>query len=436
MRHRSERSLVMTLVLAILPAFAQDAPMFRGNLAHTGVYEAVGVTKTPKVKWKFQTGGRLISSPAIVNGTAYIGSFDGSLYAVDAERGAVKWKFETEGSVPSSPAVAGGLVYFGSYDGNFYAVDSATGKKRWSFQTEGERRFAAKNINGILPEKETMPDFWDFYLSSPVVWEGKVYFGSGDGNIYALDATSGGLKWKFKTGNVVHTSPAIANSTLFIGGFDTFFYALNATTGEEKWRYKTGEDPSIHNQEGITSSAAVADGIVYFGCRDSHLYFLEAETGRRITEFFGGGGWISNSPAIKDGKVYFGGGSDGHFQWLDSKTGTAVYSLNIEAGTFASPVIAGNLLYVATFSNELKAFDLTTHNVIWKFNTVSPGQEAAAKSSAKPEPGPLQRLNFYDDRVGDMVNRLNRGIFLSSPVVVRNVVYIASTDGALYALTE
>ncbi len=433
---RRSRMLVFAFALAALPALAQDAPMFRGNLAHTGVYDAVGVTKTPKVKWKFQTAGRLISSPAVVNGTAYIGSFDGYLYAVDASSGAAKWKFETQGSVSSSPAVAGGLVYFASYDGNFYAVSSATGEKKWSFQTEGERRFAAKNINGILPQKETMPDFWDFYLSSPVVWEGKVYFGSGDGNIYALDAASGGLKWKFKTGNVVHASPAIANGTLFIGGFDTFFYALDATTGEEKWRYKTGEDPSIHNQEGITSSAAVADGIVYFGCRDSHLYFIDAETGRRKTEFFGGGGWISNSPAVKDGKVYFGGGSDRRFQWLDSKTGATVYSLNIEAGTFSSPVIAGKLLYVATFNNELKAFDLTTHDVIWRFNTVSPGQEAREKSGAKPEPGPLQPLSFYDDRVGDMVNRFNRGIFLSSPVVVGNVVYIASTDGALYALTE
>lgn len=427
---RHARMLVVSLALAILPAFAQDAPMFRGNPAHTGVYDAVGVTKAPKVKWKFQTTGRLISSPAIVNGTAYIGSFDGFLYAVDAERGSGKWKFETDGSISSSPAVAGGLVYFVSYDGNFYAVDSATGKKKWSFQTEGERRFAAKNINGISPEKETMPDFWDFYLSSPVVWEGKVYFGSGDGNIYALDATSGTLKWKFKTGNVVHASPAIASGTLFIGGFDTFFYALDANTGEEKWRHKTGEDPSIHNQEGITSSAAVADGMVYVGCRDSHLYFLDAETGRRKTEFFGGGGWISNSPAVKDGRLYFGGGSDRRFQWLDSKTAAPVYSLNIEAGTFASPAIAGNLLYVATFNNELRAFDLTTHNVVWKFNTGSPGQETAEK------PGSLQPLNFYDDRVGDMVNRFNRGIFLSSPVVVGNVVYIASTDGALYALTD
>ena len=56
-----------------------------------------------------------------------------------------------------------------------------------------------------------MPDPFDCYLSSPAVWNGAVYFGSGDGNVYALDAASGALRWKFKTGDVVHASPAIAD---------------------------------------------------------------------------------------------------------------------------------------------------------------------------------------------------------------------------------
>ncbi len=58
-----------------------------------------------------------------------------------------------------------------------------------------------------------MPDPFDFYLSSPTLANGNVYFGSGDGNVYALDAVTGSLKWKFQTGDVVHASPAIANGT-------------------------------------------------------------------------------------------------------------------------------------------------------------------------------------------------------------------------------
>ncbi len=51
--------------------------MFRGNLAHTGVYDAAGVPKLTGLKWKFHTGGLIISSPAIANGLVYVGSTDG-----------------------------------------------------------------------------------------------------------------------------------------------------------------------------------------------------------------------------------------------------------------------------------------------------------------------------------------------------------------------
>src|SRR5207302_8267614 len=109
---------------------------------------------------------------------------------------------------------------------------------------------------------------------------GGVYFGSGDSNIYALDAASGSLKWKFKTGDVVHASPAISGGILFVGSWDSYFYALDAGSGRQVWRFKTGEYPVIHNQVGIQSSAAVADGVVYFGCRDSKFYAVDAATGK------------------------------------------------------------------------------------------------------------------------------------------------------------
>jgi outer membrane protein assembly factor BamB len=219
---------------------------------------------------------------------------------------------------------------------------------------------------------------------------------------------------------------------VFIGSFDGYFYALDASTGAQKWRYRTGEDPVIHNQEGITSSAAVVDGVVYFGCRDSHLYFLDAETGQRTWEFFAGGGWISNSPAVTKGKVYFGGGSDKRFHALDAKTGADLFSLDVAAGTFASPAITGNILYLATFTSELRAIDLTTHSLVWTFQVPTEGQETAPKASASPSP--LKPLLFYDDRVAAMTRKFQSGVHLSSPVVAGGVLYIGNTNGALYAL--
>src|SRR5581483_9990784 len=249
--------------VALIPA--QDAPMFRGNLQHSGTYNAAGVPQLGGVKWKFHTEGRVISSPAVVDGVLYVGSTDSNLYALDAATGTLKWKFPTGSWVVSSPAVSGGMVYFGSYDSNFYAVDAGTGQQRWKFQTGGERRYAGKHLHHLEPAAEPMPDPWDFFLSSPSIWDSAVYFGSSDGNVYALDAASGKLKWKVQTGDVVHSSPAIADGVLYVGSWDTYLYALDAGTGKEKWRFKTGDDPEFHNHIGIQSSPAVGDGVVYFG---------------------------------------------------------------------------------------------------------------------------------------------------------------------------
>jgi PQQ-like domain len=162
--------LIATFFLALsIPALGADAATFRGDLIHSGAYDAAGVPKVAQLKWKFATKGMVISSPAVAKGVVYVGSTDGNLYAVDLETGAQKWKFETKVRITASPTVDGGIVYFGSYDGKFYALDAANGQLKWKFQTGGERRFAGKHLHGSQPDGETMPDPFDFYLSSPAV---------------------------------------------------------------------------------------------------------------------------------------------------------------------------------------------------------------------------------------------------------------------------
>jgi eukaryotic-like serine/threonine-protein kinase len=360
--------------------------MFRGNPSRTGVYDAVGAPKLTGVKWKFHTNGYVISSPAVANGTAYVGSTDGHLYAVDLAAGTQKWKFKTDARVVSSPAVEGGVVYFGSYDGMFYAVDGTSGQMKWKFATPGERRFAAKHSHGSLPKGETMPDPFDCYLSSPVVFGGNVYFGSGDGNIYALDASSGKVNWKFQTGDVVHASPAIADGTLFVGSWDSYFYAIDAATGKEKWKFKTGEDHETYNQVGIQSSATVADGIVYFGCRDSNLYALDARSGEKKWAYNNKGPWVIVSPAVKDGTVYFATSDSALFHAVNAKSGAEIFSLKLTRPMFASPAIAGDLLYQPSHDGKLHAIDLKARKPAWEFQTEGSQQNLAAFS--KPDGTP------------------------------------------------
>lgn len=414
---------------------ADDTPMFRNDAAHSGIYSG-GVPQLHRIRWSFHTGGEVVSSPAVVNGVVYVGSNDGHLYAIDAKTGAQKWLFAAKARIPSSPAVSDGRVYFGAYDGTFYALDARTGKVAWTFRNAGERRYAATHIHGAIPAGETMPDPFDVYLSSPAIWNGAVYFGSGDSNIYALDAANGSIRWKFKTGDVVHASPAIADGKLYVGSWDSYFYALDAATGTELWRFKTGEDPDMHNQVGIQSSATVANGVVYFGCRDSNFYAVDAATGRQRWAYSNKGSWVITSPVVLDGKVYFATSDSALFHILNAQDGTPVSSMQFQWPIFSSPSIAGTTLYLAGQDGRLVAIDLNSKKIVWTFQTDGSRKNLAALTHPDGSPNYAAAFtsSFYDDMIVGVGRMRAVGTILSSPVIAGDAVYIGSADGNLYAL--
>lgn len=130
----------MVVILAVFPGCgpgdggptpsAADWPMFRGDPEHTGQATSA-ITLPLTLKWSFQAGSALLSSPAVSGDRLFVGS-----YAVKAATGKKLWEFETGGPVTNSPAVSGDMVYFGSYEMRICALNAATGKKVWEFQTD------------------------------------------------------------------------------------------------------------------------------------------------------------------------------------------------------------------------------------------------------------------------------------------------------------
>ncbi|HWY41989.1 MAG TPA: PQQ-binding-like beta-propeller repeat protein [Candidatus Sulfotelmatobacter sp.] len=436
LRRKCAFSIAVLALASARSLYAQDA-LFHSNPARTGLFNAPGVPEFHKVKWQFRAKGPVLSSPVVSGDTVYVGSSDHNFYALDLVAGAMKWKFETEGRISSSAAVSNGSVFFESYDGNLYCLDAATGKLKWKFKTDGERRFAAKHLHGAEPAAELMPDPFDFFLSSPMVADGLVYFGSGDANVYAIDASAGTMKWRFKAGDVIHGSPALANGTLYIGSWDSYFYALDAATGKEKWRFKTGEDPGTHNQQGIQSSAAVVDGVVYFGCRDSKFYAVDATTGKQLWAFSNKGSWVISSPAVRDGKVYFATSDTGLFHALDAKTGAPVFSLDFKHWPmFSSPAISGDFAYIGSHQGRLLAINLKTQKLAWSFDTDGAKKNAATytKEDGSPKYEAAFFDFFYDDMVSGVYKMFAIGSVLSSPAVAGDTVIFGTTDGNIYAL--
>ena len=431
-----KRAFVVVLLSAALPCAAAVEPMFRGGPSHAGVAASDAPREFRRVKWTFPTGNRVVSSPVMHAGILYFGSDDGSIYAVQAATGRQLWKRATKGPVPSTPAIAGDLLYATSYDGHLYSLDLRNGAVRWKFATAGERHFEAKGLHGWTPAKQTFFDPFDVFLSSPVVVNGSVFFGSGDGHLYALDAATGQLRWKFETGDVIHASPAYANGTLYVGSWDSYFYAVDAATGKQKWRFHAGEDPVIHNQVGFQSSAAVVDGVVYVGCRDSNLYALDAATGTEKWRFNNAGSWVIASPAVADGKVIFATSDSALFHMLDAATGKPLAKQQSKAFMFGSPVVAGRVVLQPVLNGTLEARDLADGALLWEFRTeASKANRGWALTSEGRFNLPLIfRSNSGEDGILGLERQLGIGALFSTPLVEGGTIYVGSTDGNLYAL--
>lgn len=366
--------------------------MFRFNPEHTGVIDNGGIVPTNAELWRFEKKGGVWSSPSLSNGIVYVvmGSEypmgKENLYAIYAETGTEKWRFTMPQYVFSSPTVANGIVYVGCQDKRLYAIETATGIEKWHFETAGT------------------------VDSSPAVSNGIVYVGSVDKNLYAIDAETGTEKWHFETAGSVISSPVVSNDVIYVGSMDGNLYAIDAWTGKEKWRFATGNSQALSPMaskdvpvgslavggNGVESSPAVSNGVVYVGSWDKNLYAIYTATGMEKWRF-ATTGWVRSSPAVSNGVVYVGSG-DKNLYAIDEVTGLEKWRFVTGNWVESSPAVSNGVVYVGSMDNNLYAIDAMTGKEKWRFVT------------------------------GDKV--------WSSPAVSNGVVYIGSWDENLYAIGQ
>ena len=125
----------------------------------------------------------------------------------------------------------------------------------------------------------------------------------------------------------------------------------------------------LHNQVGFQSSPAVANGVVYTGCRDSQLHALDAATGKEKWHFDNALSWVISSPAVSDGRVFFATSDSSLYHVVDALTGKPILRQQDKAYMFSSPAIAGDVVFIGVLNGTLQARDLKTGEVLWDFQT-------------------------------------------------------------------
>ena len=370
-------------------------PKFAGNAGNTGL--GVGRGATGKIKWEFQTGRTVDGSAAIgPNGTVYIWSEDGYLYALNGKTGALVWRslirkyalwdkalrpnFVRMGMGVSymspNPAIsANGLVYIGSVDGKVYALDSKTGTQVWRFKTgdviqsapnngpDGTLYIASRDGKLYALDGATGKRRWTFGARYPTFMQsspafdssGTVYIGNNSGEIYSLDGATGRTKWKFSVRDMAGTLAVGPDGTVYagVGSRKGTVYAIDGATGRQKWA-------SLLGDRMLSSPAIGPDGTVYAGAMTAskaRLCALDGETGMKRWEFSTGP--IMPHPAIaSDGTVYVSGYGQGggKLYAIDGKTGRKKWAVSIGGGLGRSPAIgADGTIYIGSWEGKVYA---------------------------------------------------------------------------------
>ncbi len=318
------------------------------------------------------------SGGVIADDTLFVGSREGELVAANTTDGSRLWAVPLEGSeaagggfgcAPAStsvaiygtPAMAAdlGLVYVDGYNGKIYAVNSSSGALRW-----------------VYPRDRSLQHI----VGGPVVAEGRVYFSCSDGKVYALDAATGDDQWVFETGDKIWSTPAIDGDTLFIGSFDKKLYAIDTTTGKEKW-----EQP-FETEGAIVSTPVVYDDTVYFGSFDRHLYAISITNGKQIWKFPANdegeskpGNWFWAKP-IAHNNVIYAPCLDGRVYILNAETGGEVAdAIDLGGQISSSPVLVDNSIIVAKEDGIVYSLDTVTNQ---KRELVTLGEKVYAPLAA------------------------------------------------------
>jgi len=387
-----------------------DWPMWGDELSRDFATTCSGITTANASElrriWFFNTRDVVTATPAVVDGTAYVGDWTGRFYALRVSNGRPRWQYQAEphenvyaGQIVSSAAVeqveGGRTVYFGSGK-TLYALRASNGELRW------------KRELGTEGQKDDPTEI----ESSPVVVDGAVIVGTdvhntADGHpagVYAFDAATGEPRWERvlapagDTGGGcadVWSSPSvdIERRMVFVGTGNCVtsprgwgpnaeaIIALGLDDGAVRWTYQP-HDPNRDDLDFAgTPNLFEAGGrvLVGLGNKDGAYYAVDRDTGALVWSTkvaepgltrpgsnFSTGGFIGPT-AVADGVIVGGTAIGGapYLHALDAATGAIRWQQPATAATYGAASVANGVVVIGGTDFTLRALDLATGDVLW-----------------------------------------------------------------------
>ena len=311
------------------------------------------------------------------------------------------WSFKCEDEIRGTPTIFQGNLYVGSYDNNLYSLNAADGKFQWKYPTDG----------GVV--------------SRPIVADGNIFFGSEDRRMHVVSVRSGKVVWTYYTDGPIRSSPRIAEGHVFIGSDDANLHAVNLNTGRMVWRFETAG--------AIRSTPFVLNELVYNGSESGDFYAID---------FRGDLKWrfhakraITSSVAGNDQAIFFTS-VDSTLYALDPRNGWVLWRFRLGKASISTPCTAEDLVFAGASDGFIYAVEARTAKEAWRFRTEHQvnGSPVIYKDSlyCGSVDGNLYCLEYRTGRLRWKFG--SEGAITGTPLVYDDIVYVGSTDHHIYAL--
>lgn len=369
--------------------FAYDATVgvLRGNIPHllAPVYDlAVTLRRAERFEfparpplggtdavpaWTYDAGSPLWAGPAYAAGAVYVGGLDGVVHALDAKTGARRWTYHAGGAIRSRPTIAGHNLYVLADDNVVYRLDAVSGALRW-------RTAVADSPVTRLPADKPGALF-DRFGSDVAVNGPQLYVGTHGGDVVALEAATGRVRWTYHGGGAVLAAPAVRAGRVYAGSFDGFVVALDAARGTLLWKQDT--------RGPVVSTPVPAGDRLVVGNRAYDLLGLDARTGAVAWKRYIWGSWVESSATVLGDVAYVGSSDAAVVSAYDVSSGRRLWAADVHGWTWGQPAVTGRTVYAGVsglagypvpLMAGVVAIDRTSGAMRWRMLTAAPAAGA------------------------------------------------------------
>lgn len=231
--------------------------------------------------------------------------------------------------------------------------------------------------------------------------------------------------WTFNCADEIRGSAQFANGIVYFGSYDNHLYAVNAESGNEVWKYPT--------EGGIVSRPAVMGDSVFVGSEDNRLHVVSTRSGSLQWTYYTKGP-VRSSPFIAHGHIFIGS-DDMSIHAVNINGGRGIWQIETIAEIRSTPFVTQEEVYAGNESGEFYCMDFRG-GIKWRYKA-----KRAITSSATVADNLVlfSSLDSYlyalDAKSGYLVWRfkMDKGS-ISSPFIADGLVYVGSIDGNIYCV--